>query len=197
MANRYYKIEPGNNGIVANTEYAQKVVDDILWLIKNCDDKICINITDVVCMTVKFASLTFGRILLNLGDEKYNERIEIVCDDKSVMAAVEMGINQAFNRKNRSIEKSVNTQITSKDAMRLVVDKIYNLHSKHIEKVNEEIRNAAKNGLTRVKVYLPIKVSEMSTLVVYYNEQGFKSAQGVNNGYYIWVSWCDTELLYE
>lgn len=197
MAKRYYKIEPDNNGVVANTEYAKKVVDDILWLIENGYDEICIDITDVTCMTVKFASLTFGRIWSNLGDENYNKKIEIVGGDENVMIAVEMGINQVVSRKTRNIEKCVSNQITSKDAMRLVVDKIYNLHSKHIEKVNEEIRNAAKNGLTRVKVYLPLKGREMSTLVVYYNEQGFKSAQGINNGYYIWVSWCDTELLYE
>ena len=129
MQRRYYKIESSKIGIAANTEYAQKVADDVLWLVENCEERICIDVTGVKSMTVKFAALTFGRIWSNLGDMEYNKRIEVVGGDENVMLAVEMGISQVVSRKIGNFKcntESQNVQPTSKDAMRMVVGKIYN-----------------------------------------------------------------------
>jgi gamma-glutamylcyclotransferase (GGCT)/AIG2-like uncharacterized protein YtfP len=201
MERRYYKIEPNKNGIAANTEYAQKVTDDVLWLVGNCSDKICIDVTGVASMTVKFAALSFGRIWSNLGDAEYNKRIEVVGGDENVTIAVEMGINQVFSRKTGNFKCNAEPQSiqpTSKDAMRMVVGKIYRLHSEHIERINGEIRKAAENGLTRTKVHLPLGGNATSAIVVYYKEHGFGASQEINNGdNYIRVSWCDTELAYK
>lgn len=198
MERRYYKIFPDKEGNVSDIEYAKNVVDDVLWIVENCSDKIYIDITDVSCMTIRFAALSFGGIWSNLGDEEFNRRIDFIGGNETVMIAVETGIRQAVSKKQRTGGVCSGGQITCKDAMRLVIDKIYSLHSDEIDKINEKIQEAAANGWSSVKVMTNLARNEMAAVVLYYKEHGFRSSNGADGSCrVIWVSWCDVELRYE